>query len=146
MRRFVAVLLLILVTSGIAHAQSPEDVAGRVSQEIMSPFCDGVTLHDCPSGAADALRRRIVDMARSGMTEDEIVSALKTEYGNRIEASPDNPLSWMVPATVALAGIALIIALARRWTSRDSTEDPRAISANDRARLEAELAAHRGES
>jgi cytochrome c-type biogenesis protein CcmH/NrfF len=112
----------------------------------MSPFCDGVTLHDCPSGAADALRRRIVDMARSGMTEDEIVSALKTEYGNRIEASPDNPLSWTVPATAALAGIGLIIALARRWTSRDSTEDLRAISANDRARLEAELAAHRGES
>jgi cytochrome c-type biogenesis protein CcmH/NrfF len=146
MRRAAAVLLLILMTSGTAHAQSPEDVAARVSEEVMSPFCDGVTLHDCPSGAADALRRRIVSMARSGMTEEQIVSALKTEYGNRIEPSPDNPLSWTVPATAALAGIALIIVLARRWTSRDATGDLPPISEGDRARLEAELGAHRGQS
>ena len=146
MRRTAAVLLLILMTSGTAHAQSPEDVAARVSEEVMSPFCDGVTLHDCPSGAADALRRRIVSMARSGMTEEQIVSALKTEYGNRIEPSPGNPLSWTVPATAALAGVALIIVLARRWTSRDATGVLPPISEGDRARLEAELSAHRGQS
>lgn len=145
MKRVALGLLLLLIVSP-AQAQDPEDVATRVSQEIMSPFCDGVTLHDCTSQPADELRGRITTMARSGMTEEQIIAVLEEEYGTQILASPDNPLSWLVPAGSVLAGIALIAALAGRWARRPPTDAATSISESDRARVESELAAHRGPS
>lgn len=143
-RTALGLLFLVIVAPG-AHAQDPEDVATRVSQEIMSPFCDGVTLHDCPSRAADQLRRRIVTMARSGMSQEQIIATLEVEYGDRIGAAPDNPLSWIVPAAALLAGIGLIATLARRWTGTPPRGPATPISQSDRTRVESELAAHRGQ-
>ena len=144
MKRATVALLIVLASAAAARAENPEDVAARVSQEIMSPFCDGVTLHDCPSGAADELRGRIVRMARSGMSEQEIIAVLEDEYGDRIAAAPQTPISWIVPGIAALAGLTLAVILARRWTQRPARES-REVSDEDRARVGAELTAHRGE-
>lgn len=144
MKRAMLALLVLLAWASPAAAQDPEDVAARVSQEIMSPFCDGVTLHDCPSQAADELRARITTMARSGMTQEQIISTLEEEYGDRIRATPRSPLAWIVPALAVIAGLAALTLLARRWTHRARPAAASGISDHDRARLESELATHRG--
>jgi cytochrome c-type biogenesis protein CcmH/NrfF len=143
-RRVTIAAVLLLLWPVAVQAQDPEDVAARVSQEIMPPFCDGVTLHDCPSGAADDLRRRIVGMARAGMSEDDIIETLESEYGERIRATPRSAVSWIAPGLVVAAGIFLIAVLARRWTRRPPQPKIR-IPPGDRARVEAELSAHRGQ-
>jgi cytochrome c-type biogenesis protein CcmH/NrfF len=145
MRRAALALVLLLLWPAAASAQDPEDIATRVSQEIMSPFCDGVTLHDCPSGAADALRQRIVAMARAGMSEDEIITTLESEYGDRIRATPGGPVSWMVPGLAVVGGVCLIAVLALRWTRRRPAKVDEDISARDRERVEAELSGYRGQ-
>lgn len=136
---------LVVTPAFTAAAEDPEDVAARVSQQIMSPFCDGVTLHDCPSGASDKLRTRIVTMARSGMSEEDIISNLEAEYGDRIAASPGNPLAWVIPGTAVVLALGLAATLARRWTRSRTPEARRQISDEDRARIEAEVAAYRGQ-
>jgi cytochrome c-type biogenesis protein CcmH/NrfF len=127
----------------VPAAAAPEDVATRVSQRIMSPFCDGVTLHDCPSQPADELRRDIADMARSGLTESEIIARLEAKFGDRILATPSSPLAWLLPAIVVVAGTGLVILLARRWAGLRPPPSPELDPAG-RARVEAELNAFRG--
>jgi len=50
--RLIAAVATCLILLAAPAAAAPEDVANDISNEIMSPFCDGVTLHDCPSQEA----------------------------------------------------------------------------------------------
>jgi cytochrome c-type biogenesis protein CcmH/NrfF len=134
-----------------AWAQAPPDeVATRVSEEIMSPFCDGVTLHDCPSAEADELRREISAWARAGMTEEQIIARLEDRYGSVISGSPSSPLAWLIPLLTVAAGVLLVALLARRWRASDDVghdrpRPPRTpLSPEDRARVDAQIGAFRG--
>jgi cytochrome c-type biogenesis protein CcmH len=154
-KRLILMSLVIAALTSPASAQSPEDLANDISQKVMSPFCPGVTLHDCPSQSALDMRDRIEGFARSGMSEDAIMDRLEAEYGEAIRAEPSSEgagiVAWLLPALVALAGGALAFTLVRRWTARRSRpiagEPPRvATSTSERQRLDAELGRLRGES
>jgi cytochrome c-type biogenesis protein CcmH/NrfF len=111
----------------------------------MSPFCPGLTLHDCPSDAAAALRARIERWARAGMGSDEIMDRLRADYGPSIAATPESDgaglLVWLLPGATVAAGAILAWALARRWASGRADDRPPepGPSADERRRLEAEL-------
>jgi cytochrome c-type biogenesis protein CcmH/NrfF len=154
--RALLVALGAVVLFATPAVAAPEDVANRLSNEIMSPFCPGVTLHDCPSAEADALRERIRNWSADGWSEDQIMSELTAEYGPGINAVPPNDVGglapWMLPALVAGGGLFFTGALARRWTKareeerrREDIENARSLrtTPEQRSRLEAELAAHR---
>ena len=147
MRRAFAVAALLLV----AWTTAPEDIANAVAHEVMSPYCPGVTLHDCPSSSAQELRQRIETWARDGMTEDEIVDRLAAEFGDSIRAVPPaggaGLLAWVLPALALAGGAAAAILLARRWARGRSAEAATvAVPPEARARLRAELDRLRSES
>jgi cytochrome c-type biogenesis protein CcmH len=155
MKRLILMSLVIVALASPASAQSPEDLANDISNKVMSPFCPGVTLHDCPSQSALDMRDRIEGFARSGMSEAAIMERLEAEYGEAIRAEPSSEgagiVAWILPALAALAGGALAFMLVRRWTARRprpiAGEPPRvASSASERQRLDAELGRLRGES
>ena len=145
-RLLVLVVLCVCLAPASAWAKgSPDEVATRVSEEIMSPFCDGVTLHDCPSAEADELRLEISTWARAGMTEAQILARLEDRYGSIISGSPSSPIAWVIPFLAAAVGVVLVALLARRW-GRSEPEVPspqRPLEPGDRARLDAELAGYR---
>jgi cytochrome c-type biogenesis protein CcmH len=152
---FAAALALTAALSGPGLAGDPQDVANRVSQNVMSPFCDGLTLHDCPSAPADELRLEIVNMAERGMTEAAIIDELEERYGSRIRAVPPaegtNLLAWIAPGLVVGLGVAAALLLARRFSKRRATDAAPETTApqtspEDRARLDAELSAFREET
>ncbi|MFN2488609.1 MAG: cytochrome c-type biogenesis protein CcmH [Actinomycetota bacterium] len=139
-----SIALLLVLGSGTASA-SPEEVATDVANDVMSPFCPGLTLHDCPSDAAASLRERIEGWARDGLDHEQIVARLRAEYGRVIEAAPPTEgaglVAWLLPSLVALAGVGLAWSLARRWSARAAhREAPAAPSGDERRRLDAELA------
>ncbi len=82
MKRLALMTLVVLALASPVSAQSPEDLANDISQKVMSPFCPGVTLHDCPSQSALDMRDRIEGYARSGMSEAAIMDRLEAEYGD----------------------------------------------------------------
>lgn len=147
-----AVALVLVLAPGALAA--PEDTANRISENIMSPFCPGVTLHDCPSPQADDLRERIRGWAAQGMSEERIMDRLIAEYGEEVRAIPPGDgggiTAWAVPASVALGGAALATTLARRWTrarerdreqeDREARRRYRELTPEQRERLDAELA------
>lgn len=146
MKRLVARAALgLLLVASPAAAGGAEDLANRISAEIMSPYCPGVTLHDCPSDAAVQLRDRIVGWARDGWSRERILDQLEAEYGASIRSTP--PASgaglgaWVTPAVAVGAGLIAAAAAARRWSRRRSVEeDPGEPTPAQRSRLDAELA------
>jgi cytochrome c-type biogenesis protein CcmH/NrfF len=141
--------LVAAIVLGLAPAASagPQDDANYISEHIMSPFCPGVTLHDCPSDSAVALRDRITEMATDGFTRAQIMDELVREFGETIRAEPPRAgsglLAWVLPV-VAVAGAAWVAwSLMRRWALVPATPsgyDPDVhVTETDRKRLDREL-------
>lgn len=139
----------LLVIAGPVHAANPEDIANDVAQEVMSPFCDGVTLHDCPSRAALDLRDDIEEWARAGWSKARIMDELEEQFGPRIHATPQSSqglAAWVLPGAALVAGLIAAAVLAARWSRRRGDGDVAPVPATDHARVERELAALREET
>lgn len=126
MRRSNALIagLLLLVWPVAAAAQADQqDVANDVSNGVMSPYCPGVTLHDCASSEASDMRRQILRWAEAGWSEEQIMDELEAEFGPTIRATPPaegaGALAWILPALLVAAGAAVAVMLARRWNRRE---------------------------
>lgn len=153
MKALALAIVAALSLAPVARA-APEDTANRISENIMSPFCPGVTLHDCPSPQADALRERIRDWAAGGLGEERIMERLVAEYGPEVRAIPPGDgggiTAWIIPALVGLVGAGFAGVLAQRWTrarAKEREEEElearrrwRELTPEQRERLEAELA------
>lgn len=144
---FGATILVLLIAP--VRAATPEDVANDISTQVMSPFCAGVTLHDCPSQEAVDLREEIEDWVHAGMTRAQILERLEQDFGAGVRAAPPVGGSglgaWVVPAMGAIAGATLAAGLVRRWAQRSGRHEDydleKHLSSGDRRRLERELSA-----
>lgn len=131
-----AVAVLLLATTGL-RAQAPvvstsaataasaasatgavDPDAARLIDQVMSPFCPGIILTNCPTLAADSLRRSIRERFAAGATRAEVLQELHRTYGNVISAAPDASgfglLAWLAPGTSVLVGGILITLFIRR--------------------------------
>lgn len=147
MRRVPAAigLAVVVVLAAAPALAGPQDVANDVASKVMSPFCDGVTLENCPSEEAVKLRATIEHKAAAGWSEARIMSWLRDQYGIEAAAPASSGvglLAWVLPAVALAVGIALSVILLRRWTSRRRPSGPVTVTAGpgERARLERELA------
>jgi cytochrome c-type biogenesis protein CcmH/NrfF len=146
------VLALVLVV-GVAQSQEPaldaqvvDTRANEMYDEIMSPFCPGRTLANCPSPQAATMRERVKQQLAAGMSEDEIVDSLYGIYGEIILGAPRAEgiglLAWVMPAVFLLLGVALLVRWLRSTERRASAAEPSAapdLAPEEQARLEAEL-------
>jgi cytochrome c-type biogenesis protein CcmH len=55
---------------------------------LMSPYCPGRTLMDCPSEQAAALRQWIAEQERAGRSREDVEEQLYREYGDVILQAP----------------------------------------------------------
>jgi cytochrome c-type biogenesis protein CcmH len=117
----------------------------------MSPFCDGVTLHDCGSRAAIELRDQIEAWAADGWSRDRIMNELVARYGEDVRGAPPiggrGFLAWALPVVAVVGGGLIAWRLAVRFSKRPHPgETDAAISDDDRRRLDAELQVYRSEA
>ena len=150
MKRVALVLALGIALAPAAALAAPEDVANEISREIMSPYCPGITLHDCPSDPAMKMRERIAGWAEDGWSKQEILTHLETEWGDVIRATPPTEgaglLAWILPGLAVLCGAIGAFFVGRAWARRRAAAPaPPPVSSSDRARLEKELADLRSE-
>lgn len=90
---------------------SDEEVGHRALQlarELMSPFCPGRTLADCPSPNATVVKDEIRLLLASGQTEDQIRGYLSARYGDALVGTPKTPLGWFLPAGMLAVGVGLL--------------------------------------
>lgn len=129
------------VDKGAAQAE-----AQVLFREVMSPFCPGLTLADCPSPNAFDLRKDIQARLERGESRESIVDALVAQYGTELLSDPsDTPIGrvvWGVPFLLAVLAAGVLAIFVRRMTrgrqaDTVATAEPAAV----RDRLDEELAA-----
>jgi len=146
-----ALVLLIMVTpAALLLAQTDQDLnreARVIFETVMSPYCPGRTISNCPSPQADELRVTIKQQLAMGETPENIKEELYAVFGDEMRTVPRARgfalLAWVVPGLVFLAGGWAIVTWMRR-TGTDRLEAPESVSvemdAESEARLKAEIA------
>ena len=128
MRRIALALvtLLVLGSGAVRAADAPpradERWAYDLAHELMSPFCPGRALAECPSPQADELRLWILQQARAGATKEEVEAQLLQAFGDRMRQAPRAEgvglVAYVVPAVLVLAGAGLLWLFLRRQSRR----------------------------
>jgi len=150
--RFVLVALaaLALAAPGLASEQHP--TLSELEGQLMCPICEGETLAQSDSAAAQRIKVEIQQRISAGDTRSEIKRRLVAEWGTRILAAPPRHgfdlLAWLLPIVGVLGGAAVLGLLAFRWTrERDPEPTPQRWSLNghplgpeEERRLDEELA------
>ena len=124
---------------------NPAADANRIFTELMSPFCPGLTLADCPSPNAFDLRTEIKRRLEAGESLDAIRAELVQKYGVQILSDPTGtPIGdviWGVPmgvAALAAVGLAMFVRRATRVAQAEGVGG--AMDAATSRKLDEELA------
>ena len=123
--------------------------ANQLMSTIMSPFCPGLTLANCPSPNAETLRVSIRERLAAGESPDGIMESLVTAYGEEVRGAPKPQglglVLWALPGVViGAAGVGLYWWLRTRTgatvapPNAGSGPAQSAVTPDELARLEAE--------
>ena len=146
----VALAALALAAPALASEQRP--TLPELEGQLMCPICEGETLAQSDSPAAQRIKVEIQQRIAAGDTRSQIKNRLVAEWGTRILAAPPRHgfdlLAWLLPIVGVLGGAAALGLLAFRWTrERDPEPAPQRWSLNghplgpdEERRLDEELA------
>jgi cytochrome c-type biogenesis protein CcmH/NrfF len=124
-RRLIGLAPLLLAALLIAPAatsqEEPPAWAYQLSHDLMSPFCPGRTLAECPSPQADELRLWILTQAAAGATREEVESQVIARFGEVVRSAPKAEgwglTAYAIPIVGFLAGGFLVVYVLRRLSS-----------------------------
>lgn len=138
----VAVALLAVAAVGLLTGRSGGiDRGYELQQRLRCPVCTSVSIAESQSDTAVAMRRAVDEQIAAGRSDKEIVDYFRARYGDWVLIDPPAQgrtlLVWLLPAAAALAGLATVLARARR--TPPAADD---LSPTDRARVDAALARH----
>lgn len=121
LRFAVRPILLVLFATAIALAPGANAESGplaerrvhEISGSVLSPFCPGRSLNDCPSSQAGELKNEIRSMVEAGRSDAQIYEALFARYGESIRATPEargwGLLAWLSPFVFLGAGFLILM-------------------------------------
>ncbi len=140
--RIAVALLAGLLLAGPAAAQEDPEIAlarsaHELSRELMSPYCPGRTLADCPSPDAGAVREEIRVALRAGEPVDSIRKRIEARFGAVVVGVPTTALGWLIPILGLAAGAGVLVLVLRRALRRPPLH-PR-VSSDLAVRLQREL-------
>ena len=136
LRPIVVGAALLAVAAGPAMGQEQQQIdkaANEIYNTVMSPFCPGQLLANCPSAQAADLRESVKEQLAAGVTKDEVLEGLYAVWGEEILGAPRGAVAWIVPIGVLALGALLLIF----WLARSS----RNVSTNDLQRSGLDVAA-----
>jgi cytochrome c-type biogenesis protein CcmH len=136
--RTLAVALVALVLAAPAAASEQHPTLGELEGQLMCPICEGETLAQSDSPAAQRIKAYIQLRISQGATRGQIKNELVDQWGTRILAAPPRHgfdlLAWVLPIGL----------LAWRWSrSREPaaqwTLTARPLGPEEERRLDEEL-------
>jgi cytochrome c-type biogenesis protein CcmH len=127
--RLAVLALLALVLAAPAAASEQHPTLPELEGQLMCPICEGETLAQSDSPAAQRIKVEIQQRIAAGDTRSQIKRRLVAEWGERILAAPPRHgfdlLAWLLPIVGVLAGAAVLGVLAWGWTrEREREREP----------------------
>jgi cytochrome c-type biogenesis protein CcmH/NrfF len=119
-------VLLVLAGASAAWAESQARWGYELANEIMSPFCPGRSLSECPSKEAMDLRAWILAQEEAGVSREAVEAELFGVWGDQLLHAPRPEgiglWAYLVPAVAFLAG-ALLVGI-YIWRQRAAADQP----------------------
>ena len=110
--RFVVIVALLGGALFAGSAGAEEGWGYELANELMSPFCPGRALAECPSPSADQLRVWILEQERAGVPRADVEAELYESWGDALRQTPRAEgvglVAYAIPAVVVLAGGGLL--------------------------------------
>lgn len=121
-------LATLLATSQASAVEGAPDWAYAMAHDLMSPFCPGRTLAECPSPQAANLRFWILTQAAAGTSEDELRDMLYQRFGDVLLAAPRAEgwglAAYAIPIAFFVVGGPVVVWIIRRLTDRAGRAGP----------------------
>lgn len=124
---FLATISFLFI-SAIATADTIDDrlsndqreIFKEIESDLLSPFCPGRLLRDCPSTATRNLKEDIKTKILEGKTAEAVKEELIEKYGEDLRAAPPKSgiglLAWYLPVVFLLLGLLLLVLFVRKQT------------------------------
>lgn len=124
----LALVGLVLTAGDEASAiENAPDWAYAMAHDLMSPYCPGRTLAECPSPQATSLRFEILMQAAAGASEEEVREMLASRYGDVLLAAPRAEgwglSAYVIPIAFFVLGGPVVILIIRRITAKGPAAD-----------------------
>jgi len=137
-----SVLLLALLTVTVvglfAAGPGPRDRVADLEGQLRCPVCKSVSIAESPSETAVAMRRSVAEQVAAGRSDAQVLQYFTARYGEWVLLDPpaQGRGVWLLvlPAAVAIGGVALVLTRARRSPAVPELSD------DDRVRVAAALA------
>jgi cytochrome c-type biogenesis protein CcmH/NrfF len=117
---------IVTINCVLAAPVSPAEIelqSKDVFVHVMSPFCEGRTLNDCPSSQAQKLKDEIRAEVASGKDAQTVMNELFVKYGETYRASPKASgfglLAWLAPVLVFIAGGGFLLGFLLKSAKKD---------------------------
>ncbi len=136
-----SILIAALLVAAPLGAQIPEGVEGtfrphpeadKAISRLLSPFCPGFMLSQCPAAESLALRDSIQALALAGWNADALEAWMLGNHGQEYRAVPQRSgaglLAWFLPPLALLVGAGLVGVVLRRLRPGGASE-PEAVPA-----------------
>jgi cytochrome c-type biogenesis protein CcmH len=108
----VGVALLAALVAVLLLRPQPEASTAERARQIASglrcPDCQGLSVADSPTAAAQEISRQVDAMVAAGATEQEVRDHFVARYGEWILLSPSTPAWWLIPFAAVLVGTAAL--------------------------------------
>lgn len=142
LRRFSSSVRALLAIGAVAWALAPQPAfaADDAAQSwhydmwnsLMSPYCPGRSLLDCPSGEATELRAWIAEQEKAGRRREDVEAQLYAQFGDVIlqapKASGFGLAAYVIPVVGVVVG-ALVLVIFLRRQAASARAAPAAVAA-----------------
>lgn len=137
MRRLASALgsvaVLVALLTAVPAGAAEDSYYYELWNGLMSPFCPGRSLMDCPSGQATELREWIQAQDEAGQSRDAVETALYERFGDAILQAPRAEgfglAAYLVPMVAILFGTGVVATFLIRQRRRAQPAEPAAPGA-----------------
>ena len=109
------VLLVIFLLISFSRSSFSDDLIleNRINKNLRCLICQGQSIYDSQSDFAESMKLVVREKINGGMSEEDIYSFFKIQYGEWILYDPQfntkNFALWLLPILIFLAGGIIII-------------------------------------
>ena len=113
--KLIKIIIIILSFLYISPLKADQDkLQSKIAKNLRCLICQGQSIYDSQSDFAESMKLVVKQKINSGMSEEEIYSFFKMQYGEWILYDPQfntkNFVLWLLPIVIFLVGGIIILA------------------------------------
>ena len=112
--RIILYIIFLLLAFSKSSFSNDQELENKINKNLRCLICQGQSIYDSQSDFAESMKLVVKQKIDSGMSEEEIYSFFKMQYGEWILYDPQfntkNFALWLLPIVIFLVGGIIILA------------------------------------